>query len=194
MFRAARLRHTRLFLFVGSLQGLQQPPLRVPRVHPPWHRSRPRFLPQGEEGNDAIVVDGYGNTLRVCPASALPTAPDLVFFRRAATASTRARPAAPVTPSLGANPKPDDGRRRGRAPRSRTRIPFPPHRLVPWRREEPGRDPSLLKNIDQRPLLTPRPPPAPGTTAPRAVHSGRRSLSVARRRGDGVELDAAEEA
>ena len=70
----------------------------------------------------------------------------------------------------------------------------PPHRPVPRRREEPGRDPSLLKNIDQRPLLTPRPPPAPGSSAPRAVPSGRRSLSVTRRRSDGVELGAAEEA
>ena len=43
-------------------------------------------------------------------------------------------------------------------------------------------------------VTTPRPPPAPGSSAPRAVPSGRRSLSVARRRSDGVELDAAEEA
>ena len=43
---------------------------------------------QGLEGNDAIVVDGNRNDLDVCPASALPTAPDLIFFRRAATATT----------------------------------------------------------------------------------------------------------
>ena len=35
--------------------------------------------------------------------------------------------------------------------RSNAHLPSPPHRPVPWRREEPGRDPPLLKNIDQRP-------------------------------------------
>ena len=43
---------------------------------------------QGYEGNDAIVAEGDRNGLHVCPASALPTALDLVFFRRAATATT----------------------------------------------------------------------------------------------------------
>ena len=62
-------------------------PLRLPRVRPP-HRSRPRFLPQGDEGDDTIVVKGDRNGLRVCPASALPTAPDHVSFRRAARATT----------------------------------------------------------------------------------------------------------
>ena len=73
-----------------------------------------------------LIAYGYQTYLYVCPASALPTAPDLAFFRRAATASTRARPEAFISPSMGANPEPADGRRRGRAPRSRTRIPSPP--------------------------------------------------------------------
>ena len=49
----------------------------------------PRFLPQGDEGDDELTADGDYNRLDVCPASALPTAPDLVSFRRAATATTR---------------------------------------------------------------------------------------------------------
>jgi len=47
-----------------------------------WHSA------QGQQGNDAIVVDGNMNILRVCPASAHPTALDLVFVRRAARATT----------------------------------------------------------------------------------------------------------
>ena len=53
------------------------------------HRSQPRFLPQGGDGDDTLIADGDINDLYVCPASALPTAPDLVFFRRAATTTTR---------------------------------------------------------------------------------------------------------
>ena len=44
--------------------------------------------PQGDEGDDTLSAEGYENRLDVCPASALPTAPDLAFFRRAATATT----------------------------------------------------------------------------------------------------------
>ena len=40
------------------------------------------------DGNDAIVVEGDYNYLFVCPASALPAALDLVFFRRARRATT----------------------------------------------------------------------------------------------------------
>ena len=48
----------------------------------------PRFLPQGDEGVDELIVRGDDNRLYVCPASALPTAPDLAFFRRAAATTT----------------------------------------------------------------------------------------------------------
>ena len=65
-----------------------QLPLRLPRVHPP-HRSRPRFLPQGREGDDTLTATGDYNELNVCPASALPPDPNLVSFRRAATTTTR---------------------------------------------------------------------------------------------------------
>ena len=57
---------------------------------PPPHRSRPLFLPQGNEGNDTLTATG-DNYLIVCAASALPTAPDLVSFRRAGRAPTPAR-------------------------------------------------------------------------------------------------------
>ena len=57
------------------------------RVRPP-RRSRPRFLPQGGYGNDELTADGNSNILKVCPASALPTALDLVSFRRATAATT----------------------------------------------------------------------------------------------------------
>ena len=49
----------------------------------------PRFLPQGDEGVHELIVRGDDNRLYVCPASALPTAPDLAFFRRAAATTTR---------------------------------------------------------------------------------------------------------
>ena len=56
---------------------------------PSAHRSQPRFLPQGNEGDDELTAEGDYNSLSVCPASALPAALDLVCFRRAAKATTR---------------------------------------------------------------------------------------------------------
>ena len=47
------------------------------------------FLPQGDNGDDVLIADGRRNYLSVCPASARPTPLDLVFFRRAAAATTR---------------------------------------------------------------------------------------------------------
>ena len=52
----------------------RQLPLRLPRVRPP-HRSRPRFLPQGGDGDDVLIVNGDFNDLEVCPASASPPLP-----------------------------------------------------------------------------------------------------------------------
>ena len=43
---------------------------------------------EGDAGNDVLIADGFNNGLYVCPASALPTAPDLVSFRRATAATT----------------------------------------------------------------------------------------------------------
>ena len=78
----------------------------IPLVLRRWHGTKseelhqqtnkgPRFstlehhsLPQGNEGNDYLYVTGSEIDLRVCPASAFPTALDLVFFRRAAAATT----------------------------------------------------------------------------------------------------------
>ena len=73
--------------------GRLQLPLRLPRVRP-HRRARPRLLPQGGDDDDYMYADGNNNDLQVCPASALPAALDLVFFRRAATATTRALQAA----------------------------------------------------------------------------------------------------
>ena len=84
-----------------SSRGRLQLPQRLPRVRPP-HRSRPCILPQGDcfffdigqicpaggEGNDYLTAIGNDNYLYVCPASALPTALDFVFFRRATRATT----------------------------------------------------------------------------------------------------------
>ena len=42
----------------------------------------------GGEGNNVLIAEGNGNFLTVCPASALPAASDLVFFRRADLAMT----------------------------------------------------------------------------------------------------------
>ena len=75
-----------------------------------------RRLPRSSSSTRCtLTATGDVNYLNVRPASAIPTALDLVFFRRARTATTRARPAAPATSSLGASPEPADGRRRGRA-------------------------------------------------------------------------------
>ena len=70
-----------------QLVGRPGLPQRFPRVIPSLH-SRPRFLPQGDEGSDYLYATGSDNILSVCPASALPTALDLVPFRRAAMATT----------------------------------------------------------------------------------------------------------
>ena len=61
-------------------------------------------LPQGGDGNDVLNVAGERVYVDVCPASALPTAPNLVFFRRAATTLTRARSAASSPPWRTASP------------------------------------------------------------------------------------------
>jgi hypothetical protein len=42
----------------------------------------------GDKGNDTLTATGDFNRLYVCSASALPTALDLVFFRRAGRATT----------------------------------------------------------------------------------------------------------
>ena len=132
--------------------GRRQPPLRLPRVRPP-HRSRPRFLPQGRDGNDELSAIGNRNYLYVCPASALPTPLDLVFFRRATAATIRARPAAPAISSMSASPEPADGRRRGRATSPSPSPPFLPR-------------PPAVPLPFLRPSLSSLPPPA-RRTAPK---------------------------
>ena len=129
-----------------------QLPLRLPRVRPP-HRSRPRFLPQGRDGNDELSAIGNRNYLYVCPASALPTPLDLVFFRRATAATIRARPAAPAISSMSASPEPADGRRRGRATSPSPSPPFLPR-------------PPAVPLPFLRPSLSSLPPPA-RRTAPK---------------------------
>ena len=64
-------------------------PQKVVAPRPPSPPLPTSLLPQGEGGNDVLTAIGDRNFLNVCPASALPTDPDLVFFRRAATTTTR---------------------------------------------------------------------------------------------------------